>query len=68
MNWLSLHSESEKLASEAYLAKQAKKNSEALRLFRDAAYLEQEALSFLSEDKRRTFGILTSPLDSIHLI
>lgn len=57
MTWAELHSESEKLATEAQLSFLARKYSEARQLYKRAADLEKRALDLLDVSKTRTRGI-----------
>lgn len=57
MTWSQLHSESEKLATEAQLLFQSRKYSEACTIYKRAAELEKQALDSLDVSKKRTRGI-----------
>lgn len=57
MTWTQLHSESEKLATEAQLLFLARNYSEARGLYNSAAELEKRALDSLDASKTRTRGI-----------
>ena len=57
MSWLKNHSDSEKLASLAYLALKNGKVSKAEKMFKQAAEFEEKALSFIDPSKKRTLGI-----------
>lgn len=57
MTWVQLHAESERLAIDAQLARRAQNHGLALRLYKDAAEIEQKALSELDASKVRTRGI-----------
>lgn len=58
MRWAQLHSESEKIASEAELAFRARRYSEASQLYKAAADLEKRSLDLLVLSKTRTRGII----------
>jgi len=57
MSWLEYHSQSERLAAEAEVAKLHGRLDEASRLYRIAAEYESRALGELDASKARTLGI-----------
>lgn len=57
MSWLEHHSESEHLAGQAQLAMSLSKVSEARELYLLAARHEEAALSYLTSEKPRTYGV-----------
>ena len=57
MTWAELHSESERLATEAQLSLRAHKAAQATQLYKRAAEFEKRALDLLDVSKARTRGI-----------
>jgi len=57
MSWSTFHTESERLAAEAEIAKRLGDHNEALRLYAQAADAESRAIDALDKDKKRTLGI-----------
>lgn len=57
MTWAELHTESERLAIEAHMALKSRDIEKAAVLYRQAAEIEQKALSLIDVSKLRTRGI-----------